>query len=218
MDLLQAAKQRHSVRQYTDRVIEPDKRAEMEAFIDDCNRSGDLSFKPVFNEPKAFDCFMARYGKFSGVKNYLVLAGKKGDGVEEKVGYYGAKFLLFAQMSGLNTCWVALTYKKIKEALNLSAGEKVYSVIAFGYGKTNGAPRKSKTFEDVGCSDIEPVPGWFVNGVNTALLAPTAMNQQKFRFKLNSNGTVTATTQSGFYVKTDLGIAKYFFNLGAGRI
>lgn len=58
-------------------------------------------------------------------------------------------------------------------------------------------------------------PEWFINGVKSALLAPTAMNQQKFYFTLK-DGKVSAKAGVGFYVKVDLGIAKCHFELGAG--
>lgn len=41
----------------------------------------------------------------------------------------------------------------------------------------------------------EPVPDWFLHGVQAALLAPTAMNQQKFRFQLE--GSVVRATPGG---------------------
>lgn len=60
------------------------------------------------------------------------------------------------------------------------------------------------------------VPEWFQKGVKASLLAPTAMNQQKYKFTLNGNH-VLAETGKGFYTKIDLGIAKYHFELGAGK-
>lgn len=52
-------------------------------------------------------------------------------------------------------------------------------------------------------------------GIEAALLAPTALNQQKFVFSLE-NDKVSAKAGLGFYSKIDLGIAKYHFELGAG--
>ena len=98
MDLLQAVKERHSVRQYLDKPIEADKANELKAFIDECNREGNLHFQLILNEPKAFGSFMAHYGKFSGVKNYVALVAEKGKTTEEKVGYFGAKIVLLAQI------------------------------------------------------------------------------------------------------------------------
>ena len=214
MDFIQAAKERHSVRQYFDKPIEQDKVAALNAFLKECNNEN-LHFQSVLNEPKAFDGFMAHYGKFSGVSNYIVFVAPKGADIEEKVGYYGAKVMLFAQTLGLNSCWVALTYKKVKSAFIVEKGEKLYSALALGYGKTQGVAHKSKSATEVSNLNSSS-PEWFKRGVETALLAPTAMNQQKFHFSLNGDGTVLLTTGGGFYTKTDLGIAKYFFELGAG--
>lgn len=54
------------------------------------------------------------------------------------------------------------------------------------------------------------------NGIEAALLAPTAMNQQKFMFSLN-RGKVSVKAGRGFYTKLDLGIVKYHFAIGAGK-
>lgn len=106
MELMEAMKNRHSVRSYNDRKIDGTVKNELLAFIEECNKESGLHMQLVLNEPKAFDGFMAHYGKFSGVKNYIALIGKKGAGLEEKCGYYGEKVVLKAQQLGLNTCWV----------------------------------------------------------------------------------------------------------------
>ncbi len=217
MELLTAIQQRHSVRSYLDKPIGKDVCDKLQGVIDECNAQSGLHIRLVTNEPKAFDSFMAHYGKFSGVKSYVALIGKKGEGTDEKIGYYGEKIVLAAQMMGLNTCWVAMTYKKVKSALNIAKDEKIYCVLALGYGATQGVKHKNKTLEEVCKYNVNPVPEWFMNGVNAALLAPTAMNQQKFCFSLLSGNKVEATTKSGFYSKIDLGIAKYHFEVGAGK-
>ena len=58
---------------------------------------------------------------------------------------------------------------------------------------------------------------WFFNGMEAALLAPTAMNQQKFFFELSSDNKINAACGKGFYTKLDLGIVKYHFEIGSGR-
>lgn len=215
MDLKQAMNERHSVRSYRNQPIETEKAEALDAFIQECNQKGDLHIQLVLNEPKAFDSFMAHYGKFSGVQNYIALVGKKSKDLQEKIGYYGAAIMLRAQALGLNTCWVALTYKKVKAAFTVDKGEKLCSVLAVGYGQTQGKPHKGKTLEEASSSAITPAPDWFIRGVNAALLAPTAMNQQKFQLALLDNHTVQVSAKSGFYTKMDMGIVKYFFELGA---
>lgn len=214
MELMQAMKNRHSVRSYEDRAIEGSTKADLISFIDMCNKESGLHMQLVLNESNAFDGFMAHYGKFSGVKNYIAIIGNKTDNLEEKCGYYGEKVVLYAQTLGLNTCWVAMTYSKVKSAFQIDKGEKLCLVISIGYGKTQGVPHKSKQKESVMKVTNTP-PAWFENGINAALLAPTATNQQKFIFSLNGN-RVSAKAGIGFYSKIDLGIVKYHFEVGAG--
>lgn len=61
-------------------------------------------------------------------------------------------------------------------------------------------------------------PDWFNYGVEMALLAPTAINQQKFEIKLNEDGSVSFKDKGGPYSKVDLGIVKYHFEIGAEYI
>ena len=215
MDLIDAMRERHSVRSYSEKAIDGDIKTELLSYIEQCNKESGLHMQLVLNEPQAFDGFMAHYGKFSGVKNYIAMIGKKNNELEEKCGYYGEKVVLKAQQLGLNTCWVAMTYNKIKTAFCIDSGEKLCLVIAIGYGKTRGISHKVKPKEAVMKTE-NPVPEWFKKGIEAALLAPTAMNQQKFIFTREKN-TVTAKAGVGFYSKIDLGIAKYHFEVAAGK-
>lgn len=215
MELADAIKSRHSVRQYTNQAISTDIGKALQTEIDVCNREGGLHIQLVTDEPKAFDSLMAHYGKFSGVTNYIALVGPKGKNLEEKCGYYGERLVLKAQQLGLNSCWVAMTYKKIPGAFKVEKGEKLTVVIALGYGKTQGTAHKSKTAEQVSNISAD-TPGWLKAGVEAALLAPTAMNQQKFMITY-ADGKVIAKAGRGFYTKVDLGIVKYHFEMAAGK-
>lgn len=216
MDLLQAIKERHSVRGYIDKPIDDAVVMQLREAIAECNTASGLNMQLVTGEPRAFGSWLVHYGKFSGVSNYIVVAGPKNADVE--CGYYGEKIVLEAQCLGLNTCWVGLTYKKVKEEFSLREGDKVHLVIAIGYGATQGVVHKIKSVADVAGSESgEPLPEWFLKGVNAALLAPTAINQQKFHFTLCSDGKVAASTRWGFFSKVDLGIAKLHFEIGSGK-
>ena len=214
MDIMEAIAGRHSVRQYQDKPLTAEIIAALEREIDVCNREAGLHIQLVTNEPRAFDSRLAHYGSFKGVTNYFALIGPKGPALEEKCGYYGEKLVLAAQMLGLNTCWVALTYKKVPDAFQVGPGEKLAVVIALGYGDNQGTERKSKTPQQVS-NLTEASPAWFKKGVEAALLAPTAVNQQKFILTQEGN-TVTARAGLGFYSKIDLGIVKYHFEAAAG--
>ncbi|MDO5388956.1 MAG: nitroreductase family protein [Clostridia bacterium] len=215
MNLTEAIEKRHSVRQYLNKPLENDVIAEINNEIDRCNAESGLHIQLVTNEPKAFDSFMAHYGKFSGVTNYIAMIGKKSPNLSEKCGYYGERLVLKAQQMGLNTCWVAMTYSKVKNAFVIDKGEKLCVIIAVGYGKTQGVPHKSKSIDEVIKAEGQ-IPQWFKKGVEAALLAPTAVNQQKFTFELKGS-SVSVKAGLGFYTNTDMGIVKYHFEIGAGK-
>lgn len=216
MDLHEAMKARHSVRSYIDKRIEEDVLNELWQTVDECNAASGLNIQLIVNEPTAFTGMMAKYSKFINANNYIALVGKKSADFEEKCGYYGEKIVLKAQQLGLNTCWVAMTFSKgkSKNSISIKSGEKLLMVISLGYGKTNGVEHKSKPATELSNITSES-PEWFLNGVTAAQLAPTAMNQQKFKFELDGD-KVKAFPGSGFYTKVDLGIAKYHFEIGAG--
>lgn len=215
MEIMEAMKDRHSVRRYTDKPIDKEILNILQEEIDACNKEGDLHIQLVTDEPRAFDSFMAHYGKFSGVSNYIALVGKKSEILDELCGYYGERLVLKAQQLGLNTCWVAMTYKKIPGAFKIERGEKLTVVISLGYGETQGVAHKSKAVAEVSNAGAD-TPDWFKAGVEAALLAPTAMNQQKFTL-IYADGKVAAKAGLGFYTKVDLGIVKYHFEIGAGK-
>lgn len=210
MNIIEVMKERHSVRQYRKQPIEGEKRAEIDRCIEEINQESGLRMQVFYDEPECFDSFMAHYGKFVNVENYIAIVGTKQD--QEKAGYYGEKLVLLSQELGLNTCWVAMTHGKTKA--KLEKGEKVLIIISLGYGANAGVEHKSKPMEEIAKWDEEAE--WFAKGMEAVSLAPTAMNQQKFVFELK-NGIVTAKALRGFYTKIDLGIAKYHFEAATQR-
>lgn len=214
MEAIEVMKQRHSVRQYTEQPIEPEKRSALNGLIQEINEKASLHIQIFYDDPKCFDSFMARYGKFSGARNYIALVGRKAPKSDETLGYYGEELVLKSQQLGLNTCWVALTHGKSKALIE--KGEKLVCLISVGYGATQGVPHKSKPLQEL-CNYSEPMPEWFLDGMKAAMLAPTAMNQQKFKFELQTDGSVKASCSNGLYTKLDLGIVKYHFETVSGR-
>ena len=218
MTELEAIKARHSVRKYTDKPIEADKVAAIRLAIESINAQSGLNIQLVLEEPNAFSSGMWKYGQFSGVRNYFVMAGPKGKEAEEKIGYYGEKLVLLAQTLGLNTCWVGLTYKKILGTFTLRDGDSVHCVIALGYGTSPGIQHPQKPVENF-YEAAGTVPQWFKDGMEAALLAPTAINQQKFKFILHEGNKVETKTHFSMagYTNIDLGIVKYHFEVAAGK-
>lgn len=189
MTLQEAITQRHSVRKYIHKPLCKDIIETLQEKIDECNQKSGLHIQLVTNETKAFTGLMA-YGKFHGVENYLVMVGKKGNDLDERVGYFG---------------------------------EKLVCMIALEYGETQGVSHKIKTIEQVS-NATNTSPEWFLRGVKAALLAPTAINQQKFTFILQpqrENEKPKILAKKGYsivgYTNLDLGIAKCNFEIGAGK-
>ena len=216
MTLLEAIEQRHSVRKYTDQPIESDKQRELQMLIDSLNARYGLHIQLVTDDEVPFSSRLARYGSFRGVRNYFAMVGRKGDNLNEVVGYAGEQLVLKAQLLGMNTCWAVLTFKKNMERIIVGEGEKVAALIALGYGETQGKGHKIKRYEQVAKTE-GAAPDWFKKGVEAALLAPTAINQQKFKLELLSDGTVKAKAGWGYYSDMDLGIVKLHFEIGSGR-
>ena len=229
MTLLEAIEARHSVRKYTDEHIPEEVLTVLRNKVWEINKETGLHIQLVTDEPKAFNGFKSTsgvfsYGAFSGVKNYFVMAGTKGDDLDEKVGYYGEQLVLLAQTLGLNTCWVGMSYSKIPGTYELAEDEKIGCYISLGYGQTQGKSHKSKPVREISnASDL--TPKWFNRGVEAALLAPTAVNQQKFYIEYlgfkDYSRVPKVTAKPVFsivgYSKIDLGIVKYHFELGGGK-
>ncbi len=209
----EAMKSRHSVRQYTDEPLSSHDVSKLRTCIDSCNGESGLRFQLVIDEPDAFGGLMAHYGTFRGVKNYVALVGKGSSDLERRCGYYGEKIVLEAQSIGLNTCWVALTYRKIPNAFSVLPDEKLVSVIALGKGANQGKSRRSKRMENVSSYEGQ-APDWFVRGVEAALLAPTAMNQQRFKIT-GAQDKVSIRPGIGPCTRIDVGIVQLHFEYGA---
>ena len=207
MTIMEAIDARHSVRAYKDMAIPQEVRDRLDAF---------LNITIAYDDTEGFDSRLAHYGSFSNVRNYVILKGSKRADFDFACGYYGEKIVLYAQELGLNTCWTALTFNKKKVKELVPAGEALCMVIALGYGETQGNAHKSKSMFDV--IDVKGgMPEWFVAGVESALKAPTAMNQQKFCFMLENDEPSVRVKGLGTFTKVDLGIVAYHFEAATGK-
>ena len=162
----------------------------------------------VVDDPECFDTLLAHYGMFKNVKNYIAVVGPKS--------MADLDVILAAQMMGLNTCWVAGTYKRGKCKADIAGNEKIVCVIAIGYGENQGTKHKSKPLSKICDIPEADMPVWFKNGVKAAMMAPTAMNQQKFFITLDGKEPVI-TAGRGPMTGIDLGIVKYNFEAASGH-
>ena len=217
MDIKEAIKDRHSVRQYKIDPIVGEVRSALENLIRECNKESGLHIQLITDDPECFDTLLGHYGKFSGVNNYIAMVGsKKLSNLDELTGYYGERIVLEAQMLGLNTCWVAGTYGKGKCKAHVDSGEKIVCVIAIGYGTTKGVDHKSKELSKLCGVSEKDMPEWFREGIEAAIQATTAINQQKIFINIEGE---EAVIKPGFgpMTKLDLGIVRYNFEAASGH-
>jgi len=211
----QAILVRHSVRKYRSVRIADNLVAELNAKINELNAASGLHFQFVEDAGKTYGSLIYKATGLVSAPSVIACAGPDAPDLEERIGYYGEKLVLFAQTLGLNTCWTG-NFKKSALGDVQANGERLVIAIAIGYGVDQGKDRKSKTYEQV--TETEgAAPVWFKEGVKAALLAPTAINQQKFLIKLNADETVSFEDKGGPFSKVDLGIVKCHFEIGSGR-
>ena len=213
---ISAIQARHSVRNYKPKRIEEEKAALLRQKIDDLNRESGLHLQYIEDAGKTYNKLLNRTSGLNSAPSVIACVGKEGiEDLEEKVGYYGEKLVLYAQTLGLNTCWAGIFSRK-KIPVVIDPGEKLVISIAIGYGENQGKDHKSKAVDQISQTAGER-PDWFDRGIEMALLAPTAMNQQSFIIKLNEDEAVEFIDKGGFFSKVDLGIVRYHFEVGSGR-
>jgi len=218
MDLMEAIRTRHSVRQYTGQPLSEEHRQALKAILEECERESGIRLQLVLDDPECVTGFFAaHYGHFRNAYNYIALIGPKDrPDLEETAGYYGEKAVIEAQRIGLRTCWIAGTYSKKKCKAEIGDDEKLACVISVGYGENDGRPHRNKPVGKI-CSVPEAdMPAWFRTGLEAAMAAPTAINQQKFTISLDGENAVIRADK-GPYSMIDLGIVRYHFEAASGH-
>ena len=217
MNDVEAIELRHSVRNYKNQRIDDEVAAKIREKIEEINWESGLHLQYIEDAGKTYNKLLNRTAGLDSAPSVIACVGREDiKDIDEKVGYYGEKLVLYAQTLGLNTCWAGIfSRKKIPVVLDL--GEKLVISVAIGYGENQGQNHKSKPVDQISQTAGDR-PEWFEKGIEMALLAPTAMNQQSFVIKLCEDESVEFVDKGGFFSKVDLGIVKCHFEIGSGRI
>jgi len=213
MNLKEAMQKRHMVRKYINKPISDELINKINERISMNNKKFNLSMKLMVNNNKGVSSIM-KLIMAKGVNNFIILAGDNSSNLAERLGYSGADIMLFAQTLGLNTWWVGGTFNR--SVSQYVDNKKVTGIIAIGYGESQGKPHKSKMVEDVSKYNGTVIPSWFISGVESALLAPTALNKQDFMIIGNKN-KVKIECDNSIFTGSNVGLIKYHFELGAGK-
>ncbi|MCQ2079396.1 MAG: nitroreductase [archaeon] len=213
MQILELMKERHSVRKYKPVPLPEDVVDVLERRIGEINSESGLDVRLVLDDPKSFSVLGTRLTGFSNVPAYIAMVGSESEDLNEKVGYHGEQLVILAQSLGLNSCWAAMCSKR-HVSQHLGEGQRMVIGIAIGYGAEQGRPHRNKPIEKL--ADMDGAPEWFRRGMDCVLLAPSGLNRQPFHFSLKE-GKVLATCKGEGMARIDLGIARYHFEIGAGR-
>ena len=214
-ELEKAIRERHSVRNYTPEHIQAEKVIKLNEKIKELNEAGKLHLQLIEDAGNTYNRLLNRAMGLGSAPSVIACVGPDDETLEQRIGYYGEQLVLFAQTLGLNTCWAG-TFNKKNIGADVRDGERLVISIAIGNGDGKGKPHKSKTMEQVIDAKGDR-PYWFNKGVEMALLAPTAINQQKFIIRLNEDETVDFVDKGGVFSQVDLGIVKCHFEIGSER-
>ncbi|NTU71726.1 MAG: nitroreductase [Coriobacteriia bacterium] len=181
-----------------------------------------------------FSGILGSYGKVTGTRHVLLFIGA---GVaparDNHVGYTGEAAILEATALGLNTCWIGGFFSPARTArvVELAPDERVLAVSPVGHAfgqltlTERGMRGLSGAHERIAVARMAPGsvkggwPQWAVAAVETARLAPSAMNRQPWRFRFDAGALVIARDNPSETPKVtkrlDCGIAMLHAELGA---
>lgn len=176
-----------------------------------------------------FAGIIGAYGGVSGSPSALVFIGGR-DAPPEMVGYTGEAVVLAATARGLDTCWVAGVFSR-SAAVRLAGllpDERAFAVSPLGHAQVResakeralfGAARAKhrRTFDEI-APGSGSWPAWAAGAVAAARVAPSAMNRQPWRFRLEDGALVVAHAGADILhtsKRLDCGIAMLHAELGA---
>jgi nitroreductase len=181
-----------------------------------------------------FKGIIGSYGKVTHAPHVLLFIGDEGsDTCDQHVGYVGEAAVLEATALGLDTCWVGgfFSAARTKQLAELAAGERVLAVSPVGHAvgdvafSERGMQRMAGSHARKAVAEIAPGlkdggwPDWAVAAVETARLAPSAVNRQPWRFRYDAGALVIARDNGMEFPKVtkrlDCGIAMLHAELGA---
>lgn len=160
-------------------------------------------------------------GTIKGTNVYAVVLMKKGTPPELQ-GFYGEALVLEAVSMGLGTCWLGTYYKGVvQQAAKPESDESVTAIIAIGQCAEQTFAPKRKALEDLTGmqpAELAQLKDWQRAALDAARVAPSAMNQQPWRFSADAQ-SVTLLPRPAIltkkYAPIDCGIAMLHMAVGA---
>ena len=202
---------RRSRRRFAPKPIEASLLSQMVSVCTEFRPFNDARAVVVTEPPDTvFKGAIGPYGKIKGAPAFIAFIGNMGSpNVYEQVGYTGEGVILEAEALNLATCWVAGFFrpKVVASLIGISEGERVLAVTPIGYATARHSleervmtgfglthRRRSLSGLVTGLRQSE-WPKWIRLALEAARLAPSAVNRQPWRFKLEPHSiTVSVNT------------------------
>ena len=144
MNLLQAMRDRRSVRTFADKPVDDALLARLLAEFDACERIGDLTIgllpMPAAAVGHAMTGIVGSYGAIHGAPLWIIGLAETASTDQVELGYAMEQFILFGTREGLGTCWIGGFFKKsaLEAAVPVPDGMRIVCITPLGYA----APRR----------------------------------------------------------------------------
>ncbi len=229
----EAASRRRSRRSYTDQRIGRETLSRLSASCEGFRPYGDARVV-VIPEPSSdiFTGIVGSYGKIRGALHVIaVIADESHPTSHAHAGYMGEAAILEATALGLDTCWVGGFFdpRKVDRMVDTSPGERVVCVspVGFAHDAYSGVERvmrrmagahRRKPLETI-AAGVAEWPTWARSAAECVRIAPSAVNRQPWRLRLDDGALVVSRDSALEAPKVtkalDCGIAMLHAELGA---
>ncbi|MDO4537331.1 MAG: nitroreductase family protein [Coriobacteriales bacterium] len=222
---IDALSQRISCRAFIDKPVEDEKTELLREEMGRINAACGLSFQLFGKHEGKLELNSRMFS--SQAPCYLAYVGPQTDQGKELVGYFGEHLVLLATSLGLGTCWVAGTFNRKTVEARVAGDEFLHDVIPFGYAPEkmpfkvrairSSIRKRSRSLPSfLPDADWDQVPAWVRAGIQAVAEGPSAVNAQPVSFGWNGDAlSIRLTKHKLGLEETDLGIAKYNFELAA---
>jgi len=153
-----------------------------------------------------FKGIIGGYGKVTDAPHALLfIADTRAEFADQHLGYTGQAIVLEATARGLATCWIGGFFdpKKAASLSDLAPGERVVAASPLGtaLAKKTSTERTMtgmagsdarKPLDTIAPDGTDGWPAWAIGALETARLAPSAVNRQPWRFRWDGDGLVVS--------------------------
>lgn len=223
MDIIQAIKERRSVRSFDGHPLSETVISDLRKAIKDSYSifGGDITIRLKYFDLKG-EFRPSTYGVIKGASDYFLMAIGEGEESALTAGFQFEQIVLKAWEMGLGTCWIAGTYKgsqfdqgekwpqgeSLKIICPVGVPEKqrfLEKVMRFTVGSNNRKPYSDLFFKDYFNKPLNPY-STFGESLEMMRLAPSSTNSQPWRVLVKDDKVIFYYKSKGPVSIVDMGI------------